>query len=145
MPIVGLYFDLDSKNANASVMTVSYWKNTSAWATTSATDGTASGGATMAQDGLVYWTQPSDELWAAAITGKQPGYWYRISISADLDAAVTVLQMMALSRRSASQRPTVTRSGSYIHSFTLNAAQTVGFQLDVASVAGTLTLHWIKH
>jgi hypothetical protein len=57
-PIRGFYVDVNLTNASNSVMTVYYWKGS--WANTSATDGTAADGKTLAQDGLVYWTPPTD-------------------------------------------------------------------------------------
>ncbi|TXH57203.1 MAG: hypothetical protein E6Q97_04705, partial [Desulfurellales bacterium] len=58
LPFRGLVADVDSTNATASVLSVYYW-NGSAWADTSASDGTASGGATFAQDGNITWTVPT--------------------------------------------------------------------------------------
>lgn len=62
LPFRGVYCDCDSKNSNASVLTVQYWQDTTtdAWADTSATDGTDSGGAALGAAGLVYWTVPTD-------------------------------------------------------------------------------------
>ena len=51
-PFRGLAVDVDAANANAATLLAEYW-NGSAWATLSASDGTASGGATFAQDGLI--------------------------------------------------------------------------------------------
>lgn len=96
-PFAGIAMDVDTANANASVMTVKYW-NGSAWTDISATDGTASGGATLAQDGAVTWTIPA--AWtkarlreivpaSAAAVGPQqhvPMFWLRIEVSAALDS-----------------------------------------------------------
>lgn len=104
----GVYVDVGSTNSNASVLTVNYWNGT-AWTTTSATDNTASGGATIAVDGTVTWTLPTD--WAQTTlvdAGDSPGttfpyrtkrmYWTRWQVSAALDASVTVLSMTAMNR-----------------------------------------------
>jgi hypothetical protein len=56
----GFYVTMSATvNGTASVMSVDYWKSDKTWATTTATDGTTSGGKTFAQSGLVYWTVPS--------------------------------------------------------------------------------------
>lgn len=55
----GVRVDMDAQvNGTASVLTVAYW-NGSAWTDLSASDGTASAGASFAQDGLVTWTVPA--------------------------------------------------------------------------------------
>lgn len=62
-PFRGVYVDMTANvNGTASVLTVYYWQDTTtdAWASLSATDGTDSAGATFGQDGLVYWTVPTD-------------------------------------------------------------------------------------
>ena len=148
-PIVGLYLDLGDKNDNASVLTINYWKDaaTDAWADTTNTDGTDVGGDTFKQDGLNYWTQPSDEITKPDLDGSRlpEGYWYQLSIGAALDSSCTILQAMALSRRSSSQRPTVVMKGNTIHAFSMNREQIAGFQIDVASGVGTLNVNWIRH
>jgi hypothetical protein len=59
-PIRGFRGELTANvNVDASVMTVYYWNGT-AWADTSATDGTISpAGTTLGADGIVYWTPPT--------------------------------------------------------------------------------------
>lgn len=112
VPFRGVNVDVDAANGNASVLTVNYW-NGSAWTDASATDGTASGGATMAQDGNVTWTVPSD--WAKASLATinsptppmglayrdEPLYWTRWQVSAALDSSTTLNAMLALNRNTA--------------------------------------------
>lgn len=86
VPIKGLTVDVLAANANASVLTMQYWKGS--WSTVAITDGTASGGATIAVDGSITWTQPSDEL--PHYQFGQSGYWYKFKVSAALDATTTV-------------------------------------------------------
>ncbi len=62
LPFRGVYCDVDGTNSTASTtLAVHYWQDatTDAWADTSATDGTKSSTA-LDQDGLVYWTVPTD-------------------------------------------------------------------------------------
>lgn len=115
-PFGGLYVDMTaSVNAQASVLSAHYW-NGSAWTTLSPTDGTASAGATFAQDGDITWTAPSAwsrvtlaELAAAghipvAALGSVPAgivrsesiFWARLSVSAALSATVNAAAILAL-------------------------------------------------
>lgn len=107
MPFSGAVIDVDSVNANTAALTVKYWDGTE-WADISATDGTAATGATLAQDGAVTWTIPTD--WTPisliksgdiAISGKRPGvgnlyYWTRWEVDAALDAATTLDSLIAI-------------------------------------------------
>ncbi len=87
-PMNKITFTVSAANGNASVATVSYRKNDSTWASASATDGTASGGASVAQTGSFTWTLPTDEIPHYAF-GKNT-FLYRITFSAALDAEVEV-------------------------------------------------------
>lgn len=110
-PFSGFNVDIDAANGTASVMTVEYW-NGSAWADTSATDGTDSGGATLAVDGSVTFTVPA--AWATArlkdtMTGEAPNvgvlthekYWLRISVSAALDSSTTADHVLSINASTA--------------------------------------------
>lgn len=106
-PFSGVTIDIDGANGNASVLTVNYWDG-SAWTDTSATDNTASGGASLAVDGTVTWTVPSDwattSLLASGDTllklgmAQEPLFWTRWEFSAALDSAVTLNSMIAINR-----------------------------------------------
>lgn len=109
LPFRGVRIDVDAANANASVLTVKYRKSDDTWADITATDGTASGGATMAQDGNVTWTMPTD--WKPvtlreAVSGMgspfpyggHRAYWTRWEVSAALDSSTTLNSLMALNR-----------------------------------------------
>lgn len=102
VPFSGVVVDVDGANGDASVLTVEYW-NGSAWTNITATDGTASGGATFAIDGSVTWTVPS--AWERGGPRNGSGYellsnryWTRWTVSAALDAAVTLNSMIGISR-----------------------------------------------
>lgn len=123
VPFRGVAVDMDTAvNGTASVLTVNYW-NGGSWTDISDTDGTASGGATFAQDGNVTWTVPTawvraslqaiDAINTGTITATaeafranfavkdpymQPRYWTRWEVSVALDASVDVLQMRSLNR-----------------------------------------------
>lgn len=111
----GVAVDVQLTNSTASVLTVKYWKNDSTWADITATDGTASGGATFAQDGFVTWTVPTDWQTASLVTAgdisaanatlssQNDGalFWTRWEVSVALDASVTANSMTALNKSTA--------------------------------------------
>lgn len=112
IPFRGARTIIGNTNGTASVLTVKYWKNDDTWADTSATDGTASGGATLAQTGNVSWTLPTDWKRATiadigdttiAVVARpsilvQPLFWTRWEVSVALDATVTITGMQAMNR-----------------------------------------------
>lgn len=108
-PYRGVLVDVNGTHAgDASTLTVNYRKNDDTWADTSATDGTSAASKTMAQDGNVTWTVPTD--WKMeklnAIYTSAPRYpfcdislyWTRWSVSAALDSSVTLDRFLALNR-----------------------------------------------
>jgi hypothetical protein len=112
VPFRGLNVDIDAANGNAATILVEYW-NGSAWTDISATDGTASGGATFAVDGAVTWTVPASwtkermremGLTPAAAVGplqQEPLYWVRVSVSAALDSTTRANGILGMSRSTA--------------------------------------------
>ncbi len=110
LPFRGVYCDVDGANAVNATLTVTAW-NGSAWADTSATDGTNSSG-TFAVDGLIYWTVPT--TWPATkLSDIYPGlafyayytgvplYWTRWVVSAALTNPTTLNSMVAANRSTA--------------------------------------------
>jgi hypothetical protein len=91
----GFTADVGNTNSTASVMTVNYWNGT-AWADASATDGTASGGATLAQDGNVTLTPAAD--WTEKTIHGVTGYPLQIVFSAALDSSVTIRELALLNQ-----------------------------------------------
>ena len=87
-PVNKITLTVSAANGNASVATVHYRKNDSTWADTSDTDGTTSGGASLAQTGSFTWTLPSDEVPHYAF-GKSC-FLYRITFSVALDSEVEI-------------------------------------------------------
>jgi hypothetical protein len=93
---INVTMDGSNKNSNSSTMTVSYY-NGSSWASASASDGSASGGATLAQSGLITWTVPTD--WErVAVNGLNLDFWVRISVNNTLSATVEIEEMSLLYR-----------------------------------------------
>ena len=113
IPFRGVAVDVQNTNSTAATLTVDYPISDDTWASISATDGTASGGAPFAQDGNVTWTIPT--AWAAASLNRLYAskarkssdvynhklYWTRWSVDAAFDASVSVNQMRPLARSTA--------------------------------------------
>lgn len=112
MPFRGFRIDAGNKNSTAATILCEYWDG-SAWVDLSATDGTASGGVVLAQDGDVTFTVPA--AWAKTkLNDRYPNvqnrvaqhfredlYWVRVSVSTALDATVQILGLSALARSTA--------------------------------------------
>ena len=94
----GLKVDVNNTNGNSATITASYW-NGSAWTSLSATDGTASGGAALAQDGSVTWSIPDD--WQPNSVNAGTGYHVKLTWSANLDSSVSITDIDAIQRDTA--------------------------------------------
>lgn len=91
VPAISLTIDLHTVNGNAVTLTaVEYAKTDNTWANVSGLDdGTETGGdTTMAQDGDITWTAPTDEK-PTMLHGRN-GYWYKLKFSGALDAEVEI-------------------------------------------------------
>jgi hypothetical protein len=89
VPCKNFVFTVSAANANASTMSIYYWKNDNTWAAVSGlSDGTASGSTTLAQTGTVSFTAPTDQIPYYAYGSN--GWWYQLRFSAALDAEVEV-------------------------------------------------------
>lgn len=110
LPFRGVQVDVDAANGTVATIAGHYWDGNSLEAL-SVTDGSASGGATFAQDGAITWTMPTD--WApgalstvgsAAQTISRSGnalYWVRLTVSAAMDSSTTLNSLLALNRSTA--------------------------------------------
>lgn len=85
IPFGGLRVDVGAANGTASVMTAQYW-NGNTWVAVTISDGTASGGATLAVDGDITWTAPTN--WARTPLDRRNLYWIRFKVSVQLDSEV---------------------------------------------------------
>lgn len=89
MPAKSITITVDDANGNASIASIYYPKNDKTWAAVSGfSDGTASGGATLAQSGTMSWTMPTD-IQPRYLYGSC-GWWYQIRVSAALGATVRI-------------------------------------------------------
>lgn len=82
-------------NANASVMTAEYptedSNGTITWTALTISDGTASGGATLAQDGDISFTRP-DNIAETTVSSSRRA-WVRLLVSANLTANIVILEV----------------------------------------------------
>lgn len=99
-------FSGNNVNANASVLTVSYWDSSEFREVVDLIDETSSGGATFAQSGYITWSTDKDHGWIREDTnygGNQVDgltsleiydmYWCKLTFSADLTANTTLSWM----------------------------------------------------
>ena len=97
-PFESFKLDMNAVNSNSATMTVQYY-NGSSWTSLTVTDGSASGGATMAQDGNVTYTLPTN--WQIVDVDGTTAYWVRVSVTATLDSSVTTTDIFLLQRDTA--------------------------------------------
>ena len=111
VPFRGVNIDVDGANSTGSTVLTAYYWNGSAWTDTSDTDGTISGGISLAQDGSVTWTVPaawvSSSLGKIFTSGSSPiaaefkwrdtsMYWTRWTWNQAMDSAVTLDHMLGI-------------------------------------------------
>ena len=100
-PFGGVRLTIGSANSTASVLSGKYWTG-SAWSALTLTDGTTSGGATLAATGNVTWTVPTD--WAAVKEPDAPTitqealYLARLQVDTQLDSSVTITEAALLNK-----------------------------------------------
>lgn len=88
MPLDGFKFYMETANANTSAMSVDYWDGTSWTAVTGLSDGTAVGGISLAQDGVVSFTSTED-LAKVKVFDQAVLYWYRVSVD-DISSGTSI-------------------------------------------------------
>jgi len=83
------------KNTNSATLSLEAFQGSSGWSSRSiSSDGTSSGGATLAQSGTILFSEDSDDA-LYAYKGTM-GFWYHFSYSANLSQAVDVVQAMVI-------------------------------------------------
>jgi len=139
-PFGGVICDVDSVNSNASVQSGYFWTGTE-WASLSITDGTANGGACFAQDGMIYWTVPTN--WKRITFNGQPDeYVARFQVSAALDAATT-LNSVAIVPAAVATLPFGYFAATTDYTFGIDPNKSGGVAFYIAGTP-TINVTWIK-
>ena len=89
VPANTIRFRVEKPNGTVSTATLFYKKTDNTWSDTSMTDGTQTGGnTTLAREGSMTWTIPTDEksTYAFGVSG----FWYQLRVSVQLDSEVEV-------------------------------------------------------
>ena len=145
-PVRGFYVNMGSNvNSNAATLDVEYCSAISAGSGTFTdvagdSDGTTSGGATLAQDGLYSFTLPAVTRGAITALDSTPLYWYRFAPSAALSATVDLVDIVPACD---------TTNYGYMeaginYQFSLNTVRCGAFEFDHTS-SDTLNITWIQH
>ena len=149
-PVRGFYFNMAAGqvNANAATLDVEYMSAISAGTATFAdvasdSDGTDSGGATLAQDGVYTFTAlPAGTVKNGRITAdpllSADLYWYRFKPSATLSASIDISDIIPISYDT---NYGYSEAGS--ETFSPNIAQCGAFEFDHTST-DTLYITWIQ-
>lgn len=149
----GIYVDMGSNvNAIAATLDVEYCSTAVALGASIAftdvagdSDGTTSGGATLAQDGIYTWTLPTawkeSTLGTYAIPLFSRCWWIRFLPSATLSATVDVNEIIPVYQNTnyAYMEPGLAEE------FSLNLAKVGGLVALATSGTPTLDITWIKH
>ena len=141
----GIWLDMVAFNVNASVLTMKY-RQAAAWAAVgSGNDGSASGGATFGQDGLLKWAKPTDwikqSLSSVNVALAHELYWIQLSWNNTLDAAVTIGDMILRNKQAGANYWYM--YGSMVDTLEINFNQVGGFEAVVASGTGTLDVDYL--
>ena len=161
-PIGGLVFDLTTTfNVVVSTLSAQYsQQNNGGWATlTVASDGTDSGGATLAQDGLVTFTLPAAGLWEkkrlrdmvdGAPDTEAPLHWIRLAVSATLSTGILWDNLTPISETAPGTDNVAAATGGVflkaVTEYTVDIADDVGALETIAVAAGATTarVSWMQ-
>ena len=157
--IGGIRVVVTSANGTSSTLAATYRKNDDTWANLSPTDGTASGGATLAQTGSVTWTAPSDwkssslsEIFTnagGAVSGSAPpgsdpssarGFWMRLAWGTALDSDTEIQEIWALNKDA---NRAYFRGGTD-YSFSFDRYRTGSIEVILGSSTSTLDISWVR-
>ena len=155
--IGGINVDMTSSvNADtSSTLAATYRKNDDTWANLSPTDGTVTSGRTLAKDGEITWTAPSD--WKAAqligndanaivsnTTTTEPstayGFWLRLAFGTALPADVEIDNIWALNKDT--NRGYFQKETEY--SFSIDRRSVGAIEVATTSSTDTLRLTYIR-
>jgi len=152
--VLGAYFDVGSNvNSETATLDVEYCSTAQVMNSGTITtpvaftdvgtdgDGTTSGGATLAQDGVYTWALPSFKKSAIDGLSGEELYWIRFKPSATLSDPLDINEIIPVYHDT---NYAYMEAGNE-YQFSLNLAKVGGIQALVASGTPTLNITWIKH
>lgn len=156
----GLEVDMGTANAVAATLAAAYSRGGSGGLATLTvgSDGTAAAGATLGQDGLVVFTDPTDwgQATLRAFTGLPTApvtdamHWLRLRVSATLTAAITILRLTPIGIEAVGTDSTTAITGGMwlkaTTEYSFGIASEVG-SIEIiaqAAVATTARISWIR-
>jgi len=155
-PALGVYFDIGT-NAQAVTATldVEYCSTAVAQGTSIVftdvsgdSDGSASGGATLAVDGVYTWTLPTpDSTWKRSTLGTHQApigskcYWIRFAPSATLSDPTDIAEIIPIYQNT----NYMYMEAGVVHEFSINTAKVGGFVFKATAGTPNLDVGWIKH
>ena len=151
-PVGGIRVTIGAANGSTATVAATYRKNDDTWANLSPTDGTASGGATLAQTGSITWSAVTD--WKAAqLVGPQgivttesehptaKGFWMRLAWGGALDSDTEISDIWGLN--DATTRGYFQSGTDYSLSFDRRVIGAI--EVILASSTDTMQITWTKH
>lgn len=154
-PIGGLRTTIGNANSTSSTMTVKYSKSDATFASISVTDGTTSGGATLAITGALTWSVPSD--WqaqtlktlgvtdqGAAGHGDVPaalGFWLEVTVGTAVDSTTSITELWTQNKNT--DRMYLRASTEY--TISLDRRRIGAIDAILASGTDTLQVDWVKN
>lgn len=131
----GVYIDVGNTNTENATIDAEYWNGT-AWTDLTETDNTNGGAGSLAQDGDITWTMPTN--WAVTTVNSSASmFWVRFKWSITLDPSVTIRDLILLNQD--------TSAGS----FASGVVHELGLSNKVAGIeaietgGATLTVAWL--
>jgi hypothetical protein len=142
VPVRGYFFDVTNTNSTASIIDVLYPTAQDTWTTITPTDGTASAGATLAQDCQMAWTVPTD--WVRTVqNGIGPFYWLRFGATVTLDSTVSLANVVPLGVETARIGATILATPTaMIPRYIFNADKVGGIECS-GTTADTVVASWL--
>ena len=137
----GFYFVIDStnKNANAATLDWEYYSATGWTDVAGDSDGTTSGGATLATSGIYTFTKPTSTMLSVNSVGDY--YWYRFAPSATLSATIDITEIIPVYSSSS----LAYMEGGIEYQFSINRDKVGGLNISATTGTPVLDISWIKH
>ena len=147
VPFRGIGVNVVNANGTASVLSAFYFDTAAAWTGLTETDGTTSGGATLAIDNVITWDVPTD--WAkTTVNGAGPLFWVRMNSDGGTDSATSLAEIipMAIQPTSAtvggSQSPVLVATAVAAPRYWFDADQIGGLEV-LASNTEVVRVEWL--